>query len=99
VRYPGVHLVERGPITPAKNLIIGLRYRVGGILHEYLGEALLPDESGVAHVFLRNEWRPNTAQQLPLTLIREDDVELTVERTRIGGPGAHSHRRMWPRWE
>jgi len=94
-----VRLIERGAITTAKNLIIGLRYRVGGILHEYIGDALLPDGTGVAHVFLRNEWRPNTAHQLPLTLIREDDVELSVEKSRIGGPGAHSHRRMWPRWE
>jgi hypothetical protein len=66
-------------------LLIGLRYRVEGILHEYLGPARLPGESGIAHVFLRNEWRPNTPDQLPLTLVEASAVEAVVTKTRIGG--------------
>lgn len=66
-------------------LLIGLRYRVEGILHEYLGPARLPDGSGTAHVFLRNEWRPNTPGQLPLTLVEESTVDETVARTRVRG--------------
>jgi hypothetical protein len=66
-------------------LLIGLRYRVEGILHEYLGPARLPGESGIAHVFLRNEWRPNTPGQLPLTLVEASAVEAVVTKTRIGG--------------
>lgn len=65
-------------------LLIGLRYRVEGILHEYLGPALLPDSSKVAHVFLRNEWRSSTPGQLPLTLVEEDDVDDAVTKTKIG---------------
>lgn len=68
-------------------LLIGLRYRVEGILHEYLGPARLPDGSKLAHVFLRNEWRPNTPSQLPLTLVAEDDVDEAVTKTRIGRLG------------
>ena len=83
----------------AKRLIIGLRYRVEGILHEYLGSALLPDSTQVAHVFLRNEWRPNTPNQLPLTLVHEADVGHTVAMTRIGGTGADRYRRVRSRWE
>lgn len=64
-------------------LLIGLRYRVGGILHEYLGPAYLPGGSKIAHVFLRNEWRPHTPGQLPLTLVEESEVEETVMKTRI----------------
>jgi hypothetical protein len=66
-------------------LFIGLRYRVGGILHEYLGPARLPGGSDIAHVFLRNEWRPNTPDQLPLTLVEESKVEESVTKTRIRG--------------
>lgn len=66
-------------------LLIGLRYRVEGILHEYLGPARLPGGSDIAHVFLRNEWRPNTPGQLPLTLVEESKVDETVAKTRIRG--------------
>lgn len=66
-------------------LLIGLRYRVEGILHEYLGPARLPGGSDIAHVFLRNEWRPNTPDQLPLTLVEESKVDETVATTRIRG--------------
>jgi hypothetical protein len=77
-------------------LLIGLRYRVEGILHEYLGTALLPEGSAVAHVFLRNEWRPDTPGQHPLTLVDEATVEQTVTKTQIGGSSAHRYRRMRP---
>jgi hypothetical protein len=66
-------------------LLIGLRYRVNGILHEYLGEAVLPHSNTTAHVFLRNEWRPNTPDQLPLTIVRTSDVGKTVTPTRHKG--------------
>lgn len=66
-------------------LFIGLRYRVGGILHEYLGPARLPGGSDIAHVFLRNEWRPNDPGQLPLTLVEESTVDELVMKTRIRG--------------
>lgn len=66
-------------------LFIGLRYRVEGILHEYLGPALLPGGSDIAHVFLRNEWRSETPGQLPLTLVEESKVDRVVTKTRIRG--------------
>jgi hypothetical protein len=66
-------------------LLIGLRYRVEGILHEYLGPARLPGGSDIAHVFLRNEWRPNTPGQLPITLVEELKVDDVVAKTRISG--------------
>ena len=66
-------------------LLIGLRYRVEGILHEYLGPARLPGGSDIAHVFLRNEWRPNTPGQLPITLVEELKVDDVVTKTRISG--------------
>lgn len=75
---------RRGGVTKSKKLTIGLRYRVNGILHEYLGEAGLPSGGGLAHVFLRNEWRPNTPDQLPLTIVDDDAVEELVTSTRIG---------------
>lgn len=73
--------VEKRSCLP-KNLRIGVRYRVNGILHEYLGPAHLPDEEALAHVFLRNEWRPNTPGQLPLTLVRDTAVDQSVTKTR-----------------
>ena len=66
-------------------LLVGLRYRVEGILHEYLGPARLPGGSDIAHVFLRNEWRPNTPGQLPLTIVEESAVDKSVIKTRIEG--------------
>lgn len=63
-------------------LLTGLRYRVDAILHEYLGEAVLPHSDTTAHVFLRNEWRPNTPDQLPLTIAVDSGVEETVTPTR-----------------
>lgn len=74
-------------VTPALKLLVGLRYRVEGILHEYLGPARLPGRSDIAHVFLRNEWRPNTAGQLPITLVGETEVDRLVTKTRIRGSG------------
>lgn len=68
-------------------LFIGLRYRVAGILHEYLGPARLPGGSEIAHVFLRNEWRPDTPGQLPLTLVEESTVDELVTKTGIRGGG------------
>lgn len=64
-------------------LLIGLRYRVEGVLHEYLGPARLPDGSRIGHVFLRNEWRPNTPHQLPLTLVDELRLDDKVTQTKI----------------
>lgn len=58
---------------------------MGGVLHEYLGPARLPERSDIVHVFLRNEWRPNTPDQLPLTLVYESDLASSVTKTRIGG--------------
>lgn len=66
-------------------LFVGLRYRVEGVLHEYLGPAQLPGGSEIAHVFLRNEWRPDTLGQLPLTLVEESTVDEVVTKTRIRG--------------
>jgi hypothetical protein len=74
--------MPQGAATETTNLIIGLRYRVNGILHEYLGEALLPDGDEVGHVFLRNEWRPNTPNQLPLTIVAQPQVGQAVIKTR-----------------
>jgi len=74
---------RRGGVTTSKKLIIGLRYRVSGTLHEYLGEARLPSGEGLAHVFLRNEWRPNTSDQLPLTIVVDDAVDELVTSTRL----------------
>lgn len=68
-----------GPVK----LFIGLRYRVHGILHEYLGPARLSGESDIVHVFLRNEWRPDTRDQLPLTLVKQSAVDDSVTRTKI----------------
>ena len=56
-----------------------------GVLHEYLGAARLPGERQVVHVFLRNEWRPSTVDQLPLTLVSEATLKQSVEKTGIGG--------------
>jgi hypothetical protein len=64
-------------------LLIGHRYRVSGILHEYLGQAFLPQSNTVIHVFLRNEWRPGTADQLPVTIVEEAAVEETVTASRV----------------
>jgi hypothetical protein len=66
-------------------LLIGLRYRVDGILHEYLGRAFLPGSDRIAHVFLRNEWRPDTPDQLPLTLVDDSQADEMVTPTRIRG--------------
>lgn len=68
-------------------LFIGLRCRVEGILHEYLGPARLPGGSEIAHVFLRNEWRPDTPGQLPLTLVEDSSVDEVVTKTTIMGSG------------
>jgi len=67
--------------NPQMRLFIGLRYRVRGVLHEYLGPASLPGGNKIAHVFLRNEWLPNTPGQLPLTLVEESAVDEAVEKT------------------
>lgn len=64
---------------------IGLRYRVVGILHEYLGPARLPGRSRNAHVFLRNEWRPDALGQLPVTSVEESAVDDKVTKTEIRG--------------
>jgi hypothetical protein len=69
----------------AVQLLIGLRYRVDGILHEYLGRASLPGSDSIAHVFIRNEWRPDTPNQLPLTLVEDSHAGDMVTPTRIGG--------------
>ena len=66
------------------NLHVGLRYKVDGVLHEYLGPARLPRGTEIVHVFLRNEWRPDTPGQLPLTLIEDPEVDDVVTKTRIG---------------
>ena len=89
----------RGEVTTPNRLTVGLRYRVDGILHEYLGPAQLPDRGGIAHVFLRNEWRPDTPGQLQLTLVTEAQVEQLVARTRTGGSDAHRDRWMRSGWE
>ncbi len=73
-RFPEIS--SRSPLP--KNLRIGLRYRVDGILHEYLGTAYLPDGESVAHVFLRNEWRPDTQGRPPLTLVDDKVVDESV---------------------
>jgi hypothetical protein len=107
IRLRGIHkrecgadlaAVGRGEVTTPKRLTIGLRYRVDGILHEYLGPAQLPD-SEIAHVFLRNEWRPDTPGQLPLTLVAESQVDRSVVQTRTGGSDANRHRWMRSGWE
>jgi hypothetical protein len=69
----------------AVHLLIGLRYRVGWILHEYLGRAFLPGSDSITHVALRNEWRPDTPDQLPLTLVEDSQAEEMVTPTRIRG--------------
>jgi hypothetical protein len=73
-RFPEIR--SRSPLP--KNLRIGLRYRVDGVLHEDLGTAYLPDGESVAHVFLRNEWRPDTGGLLPLTLVDDKVVDESV---------------------
>lgn len=66
-------------------LLTGMRDRVDGILHDYLGEAVLSHSDTTAHVFLRNEWWPNTPDQLPLTIVGDSGVEETVTPTRQKG--------------
>ena len=67
----------------------GARYRVKGVLHEYMGPADLPNDNGRGHVFLRTEWRPNTPGQLPFTLVSEEAVDASVTR----GYGSGDDRR------
>ncbi len=75
-----------------ESLRVGIRYRVSGILHEYLGPAHLHGEAEKVHVFLRNEWRPDTPDQLPLTLVPGPAVGQSVTKTGIGGADANRHR-------
>jgi hypothetical protein len=67
-----------------------MRYFVDGILHEYLGVARLPGGEGIAHVFLLNEWRPDSAGRLPLALVDEGGLGESVADTEIEGSGCGS---------
>lgn len=66
------------PVERASDLRVGARYRVEGILHVYVGPALLPASHRPVCVFERAEWRPNTADQLLFTLIDEVGVPNSV---------------------
>jgi hypothetical protein len=66
-------------------LLTGARYRVDGVLHEYLGEAMVPDAGRKGHVFLRSEWRPFIEDQLPLTIVNSQDVDRLVSLPRRAG--------------
>lgn len=59
-------------------LRVDQRCRVDGVLHAYLGAAHLDGEDETLHAFARCEWRPNTPGQLPVTLVREDDLADSV---------------------
>jgi hypothetical protein len=66
--------------NPARSfrLRIGQRCRVDGVLHTYLGPAHLRDVDSPVHVFHRDEWRPYTPDQLPVSLVRERDLLASV---------------------
>ena len=66
------------PVERASDLRVGARYRVEGILHVYVGPALLPASHRPVCVFERAEWRPNPADQLPFTLVDEIGVPESV---------------------
>lgn len=84
---PSVRDSERNQRERSRvRLFIGIRYRVDGVLHEYLGPARLPGESDIAHVFMRNEWLPDTPGQLTLTLVADQDVDEMVTPTGIKEP-------------
>lgn len=61
-------------------LRVGQRCRVNGVLHTYLGPAHLDDTKTVVHVFHRDEWRPQTPDQLGVTLVRDRDLTTSVTR-------------------
>lgn len=63
-------------------LRVDQRCRVDGILHVYLGPTRLDDDEDLLHAFARCEWRPNTPDQLPVTLVRHTDLAASVAPTR-----------------
>ena len=65
-------------------LDVGSAYLVRGILHDYLGPALTPETGGLVHAFRRREWRPNTRDQLLVTLVPENEIEGSVTRFGVG---------------
>ncbi|MGH8952674.1 MAG: hypothetical protein ACRDX9_14795 [Acidimicrobiia bacterium] len=75
-------------IRSIPHLNVGSAYLVNGILHDYLGPAIAPDSGGRVHAFRRREWRPNTPDQLLVSLVAEDAVEGSVTRF-----GARHHAR------
>ena len=60
--------------------MVGSPYRVDGILHDYLGQAMTPETGKLVHAFRRREWRPDTPGQHLVTLVDEDSVERSVSR-------------------
>lgn len=58
----------------------GSTYRVNGVLHDYLGPTVSPDTGGLLHAFRRREWRPDTPDQLPVTLVPDAEVGWSVTR-------------------
>ena len=57
---------------------VGATYRVGGILHDYLGPAISPETGRLVHAFRRREWRPDTPDQLLVTLVAECEIQRAV---------------------
>lgn len=67
-------------LTTSVRLVVGSRYRVDGVMHDYLGPALSPGDGGRVHAFRRREWRPDTPDQLLITLVPDASVALSVTR-------------------
>ena len=74
------------PVVSADDLVPASRYRVHGILHDYVGSALLPDSHRMVRVFCRAEWRPNTDDQLAFTLVDDTAIPNSVTRRVAAGP-------------
>ena len=56
----------------------GRKCCVDGVLDAYLGSAHLEGEKQLFHAFALYEWRPHTTVQLPVTLVRENDLAESV---------------------
>jgi hypothetical protein len=66
--------------TPFRSarLRVGQSCRVAGVLHSYLGPARLQGEFELLYAFSRREWRPHRPDQVPVTLVRQDDLARLV---------------------
>lgn len=70
---------KQPPLRPPH---IGERCRVEGVLHDYLGAAVVPGGEDILHVFARREWLPGSGEQPPVTLVGPEDLETSVSLIR-----------------